>query len=150
MTSKHVEWLSRAHTFVYQTLIDDAIESLSIYPNWLTRLSGSHSKYHPLLIVELFFAFLFLFLFIAKYSKTKQNQTRNLHFEYTNMRMLLLLLFNKLGKYIPMNDRAYYHVDDMRELGRYVHIPNPYIHVHDLRLPYEHENNPYLHSGDGV
>lgn len=62
-----------------------------------------------------------------------------------------------------MMDRAYHHVDDMRELGRYVHIPNPYIHIDDLRLPYEHINDlrlpyvpntdpqiPYIHQTDGI
>lgn len=62
-----------------------------------------------------------------------------------------------------MNDRYYMHVDDMRDLGRYIHIPNPYIHVHDLRLPYDHIDDlrlpyvpntdpqiPYIHQTDGI
>lgn len=52
-----------------------------------------------------------------------------------------------------MNDRYYMHVDDMRELGRYIHIPNPYIHQFDLRLPYVPNTDlqiPYIHQTDGI
>lgn len=66
-----------------------------------------------------------------------------------------------------MNDRYYMHVDDMRELGRYIHIPypydggygpyfgmpNPYIHQNDLRLPYVPNTDPqipYVHQTDGI
>lgn len=47
------------------------------------------------------------------------------------------------GKYYPMNDGAYVHVDDMRELGRYIHIPYPYDGGYG---PYLHEPNPYVHE----
>lgn len=43
-----------------------------------------------------------------------------------------------------MNDRAYFHVDDMRELGRYIHIPYPYDGGYG---PYSHMPNPYIHNG---
>lgn len=44
-----------------------------------------------------------------------------------------------------MNDHAYYHVHDMRELGRYIHIPFPYMGGYG---PYFHIPNPYLHDPD--
>lgn len=66
-----------------------------------------------------------------------------------------------------MKDRYYMHVPDMRELGRYIHIPypydggygpyfgmpNPYIHQDDLRLPYNPNTDPqipYIHQTDGI
>lgn len=58
---------------------------------------------------------------------------------------------NILGKYIPMNDRAYMHVDDMRDLGRYIHIPYPYDGGYGpyshMPNPYSHMPNPYMHNG---
>lgn len=53
-----------------------------------------------------------------------------------------------------MNDRSYHHVDDQRYLGRYIHIPYPYMggygpYTH-IPNPYAHIDNPYLHSGQGV
>lgn len=49
-----------------------------------------------------------------------------------------------IGKYIPRNDRFYQHVDDMRELGRYVHVHIPYNGGYG---PYDHVPNPYIHDG---
>lgn len=50
-----------------------------------------------------------------------------------------------------MNDRAYNHVHDQRELGIYHHIPFPYIHVDNPYMggygPYYGMNYPYLHEG---
>jgi len=54
------------------------------------------------------------------------------------------------GQYIPMNDRAYYHVHDMRELGRYIHIPYPYDGGYGpyfgVNIPYVHMDVPYVHD----
>lgn len=62
------------------------------------------------------------------------------------IRFIYFFLLNYLlGKYIPMNDHAYYHVHDMRELGRYIHIPFPYMGGYG---PYFHIPNPYLHDPD--
>lgn len=56
------------------------------------------------------------------------------------------------GRYVPMNDRAYKHVHDQRELGYYRHIPFPYIHVDNPYMggygPYYGMNYPYLHEGN--
>lgn len=41
-----------------------------------------------------------------------------------------------------MNDRAYKHVHDNRELGLYRHIPFPYMGGYG---PYFHVHNPYEH-----
>lgn len=46
------------------------------------------------------------------------------------------------GRYIPMNDRAYQHVHDNRELGIYHHVHIPYNGGYG---PYSHIPNPYLH-----
>lgn len=39
-----------------------------------------------------------------------------------------------------MNDRAYKHIPDRRELGKYHHIPFPYMGGYG---PYSHVANPY-------
>lgn len=53
-----------------------------------------------------------------------------------------------------MNDGAYYHVHDMRELGRYIHIPYPYDGGYGpyshMPNPYLHLDNPYLHNPDKI
>lgn len=50
-----------------------------------------------------------------------------------------------------MNDRAYYHVNDQRQLGRYIHIPYPYMGGYGpydhIPNPYLHDDNPYAHDG---
>lgn len=38
--------------------------------------------------------------------------------------ILIYELFS--GQYIPSNDAKYIHVPDMRQLGKYIHIPFPY------------------------
>lgn len=56
----------------------------------------------------------------------------------------------RTGRYVPMNDGAYNHVHDNRELGFYRHIPFPYIHVDNPYMggygPYYGMNYPYMHD----
>lgn len=48
-----------------------------------------------------------------------------------------------------MNDGKYIHVWDQRELGRYHHVHIPYNGGYGPFLnPYDHIDNPYLHSHD--
>lgn len=44
------------------------------------------------------------------------------------------------GRYVPMNDAAYRHVHDRRELGFYQHVHIPYDGGYG---PYFHVDNPY-------
>ncbi|XP_037046346.1 uncharacterized protein LOC119081463 isoform X2 [Bradysia coprophila] len=50
------------------------------------------------------------------------------------------------GRYIPMDDRKYIHVPDMREKGRYIHIPFPYDGGYG---PYFGQNIPYDYDPAG-
>lgn len=56
---------------------------------------------------------------------------------------MLVIIVVPTGKY-KQDDKAwrYVHVDDMRELGRYIHIHIPYNGGYG---PYTHEHWPYVH-----
>ncbi|KAJ6644651.1 Larval cuticle protein LCP-30 [Pseudolycoriella hygida] len=51
-----------------------------------------------------------------------------------------------MGRYIPMDDQKYIHVPDMREKGRYIHIPYPYDGGYG---PYFGHNIPYDYDPTG-
>lgn len=47
---------------------------------------------------------------------------------------------------MPMDDRKYIHVPDMREKGKYIHIPYPYDGGYG---PYDGHNIPYGYDPAG-
>lgn len=57
-----------------------------------------------------------------------------------------MLILDVAGAYVPKNDWKYVHVDDRRELGKYVHIPFPYDGGYG---PYSGKNIPYEYDPTG-
>lgn len=107
-----------------------------VYPSRVNILIFlSNLNYHDLVYSLTFILFLCFFFFCLFSS----------FFSIISYYCWYLIWGCQTGKYIPMNDRAYMHVHDMRELGRYIHIPYPYDGGYG---PYSHMPNPYLHQLD--